>query len=156
MNYHRLVISEYVNRKQADAFLLSFRLTLHKSAAPQQVCRGRRKRVTVNCFWQETGRQRERWDGGNKAHTGVCCTDKSLHVPVRKILLKQHWLGVLSRCENRAVIWRLRVVNRRCYLGVQSMSGPCFSLSSQDAIQQRDMRLTWLSVCMPSVSERRS
>lgn len=53
MNYHRFVISEYVNRKQADAFLLSFRLTLHQSAAPQQVCRGRRKRITVNCFWQE-------------------------------------------------------------------------------------------------------
>lgn len=50
MNYHRFVISEYVNRKQADAFLLSFRLTLHKSASPQQVCRGKEKKKTGKLF----------------------------------------------------------------------------------------------------------
>lgn len=37
------VVREYVNKKQADAFLISFRLNLYKSAALQQVSWGKTK-----------------------------------------------------------------------------------------------------------------
>lgn len=67
----------------------------YKSPAVIHVCCGKKKKKEKGHFADK--RQQERYDDRNEGETGTCCRNKWLHVPVRKIILKQYWL-----CDLRA------------------------------------------------------
>lgn len=75
-----------MRRNQKDELFFSSRLNKYKSAPVKRFVVEREEEMKVKFAgkWRDMA-------------TGMKCSgDKSLHVPVRKIILKQHWLCVLN------------------------------------------------------------
>lgn len=95
-DYHQFMISEHFN-KCKDAFLFSRGSSIQISSSNTCLLWEKKEKEKKEKGHFADKRQQERYDDRNEGETGTCCRNKWLHVPVRKIILKQYWL-----CDLRA------------------------------------------------------
>lgn len=74
--------------------------------------------------------RRKKTTGKDEVYTGACCTDKSLHVPVWKIILKQYWLRVEQMWKQCFCLGSFTFSQTVAAAMLENMTEPCFSLSS--------------------------